>query len=99
MLRPSASRDSNGNPPLPAAVVRRSFAQHGATMFFPHFVSNAGSRERPDKLGGAGHCGNGGSAGAGLRAGAAGGCGGSGIFISISMTADCSLAISRAVWS
>jgi hypothetical protein len=25
-------------PPLPAAVVRRSFAQHATTTFFPHFV-------------------------------------------------------------
>jgi len=30
------------------------FAQHATTMFFPHFVGDAGSRE-PHKLGGAGH--------------------------------------------
>lgn len=41
-----------------------------------------------------------GGAGVGLRAGATDGCaGGSGIFKSISTTADSSLAISRAIWS
>jgi hypothetical protein len=41
-----------------------------------------------------------GGTGVGLRAGATDGCaGGSGIFISISATADSSLAISRVVWS
>src|SRR5262249_29106945 len=67
------------------------------------------SRTRSPPLG---HCGgrddgcvvgtrdDGGGTGAGLRAGAAEGCGGgSGIFISISTTAESSLAISRVVWS
>ena len=65
----------------------------------------------PHQLGDVGHCGgrddgcaagtrdDGDGTGAGLRAGAAGGCDGSGTFISISTTADSSLAISRDVWS
>jgi hypothetical protein len=40
----SADR-STGDPPLPAARVCRSFAQHAATMFFPHLVCDARSRE------------------------------------------------------
>jgi hypothetical protein len=77
----------------------------------PALAADAPRAFRRLRLGGAGHCGgrddgcavgardDGGGTGAGLRAGAAGGCGGSGIFISISMTADSSLAISRVVWS
>jgi hypothetical protein len=35
---------------LPAALVRRSFAQQGTTTFFPHFVGDASTRE-PHQLG------------------------------------------------
>jgi hypothetical protein len=77
----------------------------------PNAITRDLKQAIPHKLDGAGHCGgrkggcavgardDGGGTGAGLRAGAAGGCGGSGIFISISTTADSSLAISRVVWS
>ena len=32
---------ANARPPLPAAVVSRSFAQHATTMFFPHLFLRA----------------------------------------------------------
>jgi hypothetical protein len=46
----NAERVSYEPAPLPTALVCRSFAQHATTMFFPHFVGDACSRE-PHQLG------------------------------------------------
>jgi hypothetical protein len=47
-----AHTGSRFGPPLPAALVRRSFAEHATTMFFLHFVGDAGSRwsANPDRI-------------------------------------------------